>query len=162
MTKRAFILRMISILMVIALVVVIIIYLAGSSGSKKPVSEVASSIIGLFENERSELGQERMFKKHYGLNARDYSGVVLYSPISNMDAEELLLVKLTDESQADELTAAVETRLDSQTNVYEGYAPQQFELCRNAVIDLQGNYLLFVVHEDAALIDEAFRNALKD
>lgn len=162
MTKRAFILRMISILMVIALVVVIIVYLAGSSGSKKPVSEVASSIIGLFENERSELSQERMFKKHYGLNARDYSGVVLYSPISNMDAEELLLVKLTDESQADELTAAVETRLDSQTNVYEGYAPQQFELCRNAVIDLQGNYLLFVVHEDAALIDEAFRNALKD
>ena len=162
MTSRAFILRIISILMVIALVVVIIVYLASGSGSKKPVSEVASSLIGLFENERSELSQERMFKKHYGLNAQDYSGVILYSPISNMDAEELLLVKLTEESQADELMNAVQARLDSQMNVYDGYAPQQYELCRNAIIDLQGNYLLFVVHEDAAVIDEAYQKALKD
>ena len=162
MTKRAFILRIVSILMVIALVVVIIVYLAGSSGSKKTVSEVAPALISLFDNERSELSQERMFKKHYGLNAQDYAGVILYSPISNMDAEELLLVKLADESQAEELTAAVEARLNSQTNVYEGYAPAQYDLCKNAVIDLQGNYLLFVIHEDAALIDEAYRKALKD
>ena len=162
MTKRAFLLRIISILMVLALLVVIIVYLTRSSGSRRSAEEVAAQITGLFENERSSLSQERMFKKHYGFNARDYDGVILYSPISNMDAEELLLVKLKSEEQADELVASVEKRLESQMNIYEGYAPPQYELCRNAVIDLQGNFLLYVVHEDADRIDEVYRQALKD
>ena len=161
MTKRAFFLRILSILMVIALVAVIIVYLAGSSGSEKPIDEVAAPVISLFENEKSEHSQDRMFKKHYSFNAQDYDGVVLYSPVSNMDAEELLIVKLAEEDQAEELVAAVESRLDSQMNVFEGYAPQPYALCQNAIIDLQGNYLLFVVHENATLIDDAFRSALK-
>ncbi|MBQ9030441.1 MAG: DUF4358 domain-containing protein [Parasporobacterium sp.] len=162
MTRRAFLLRILSILMVIALAVVIIVSLSRSSGSSRPVGEVASAITGLFENEKSQLSPERTFRKLYGLNAQDYEGVVLYSPISNMDAEELLLVKLKNEDQAEELVAAVEKRLQTQTGIYEGYAPPQYELCQNGVIDLQGNYLLYVVHADADRIDAEYQKALRE
>ena len=162
MTKRAFILRIVSIVMVIALAVVIIVSLSRPQGSEKPIEEISGRLIPLFENEYAQLSPERMFKKHYGFNTRDYEGVVLYSPISNMDAQELLLVKLSEENQAQSLLSAVEERLSSQKNIYEGYAPAQYALCENAVIDLKGNYLLFVVHENADQIDEAFQKALRD
>ena len=160
--RRAKILRFISLLMTVALVAVIFVYLIQSEGSSKPIDEVAAQVTGLFENEKSEKSPERMLKKHYGLNAQDYEGVVLYSPISNMDAEEMLIVKLASEDQMNELTEAVQERLDSKTNIYEGYAPEQYDLCTHAVIDPEGNYFLFVVHEDADNIQEAFRKALKN
>jgi len=141
---------------------VIFVYLLQSEGSNKPVEEVAAQVTVLFENEKSEKSPERMLKKHYGLNAQDYDGVVLYSPISNMDAEELLIVKLQSAQQMDELTEAVQERLDSQINIYEGYAPEQYDLCSHAVLDPEGNYFLFVVHADADRIQDAFRKALKN
>lgn len=160
MIRRALILRVISVSMVIALAVVIIVSLSGSNGSTKTVEEVAGQVTGLFENDRSEKSPERMFRKHYGLNAQDYDGVELYSPISNMDAEELLIVKLRDPEQMQELRDAAEVRLQSQTNIYEGYAPAQYELCCNAVFCEEGNFFLFVIHENADQIEAAFKGAL--
>ena len=160
--RRARILRFISLLMTAALVVVIFVYLVRSEGSSKPIDEVAAQVTGLFENDKSEKSPERMLKKHYGLNAQDYEGVVLYSPISNMDAEELLIVKLLSADQMDPLMEAVQERLDSQTNIYEGYAPEQYDLCTHAVLDPEGNYFLFVVHENADQIQDAFRQALRN
>jgi len=160
MIRRALILRIISVSMVIALAAVIIVSLSGSSESSRSVDEVAAQVTGLFENDKSEKSPERMFKKHYGLNAQDYEGVVLYSPISNMDAEELLIVKVSDPEQMDALVQAVKDRLETQTNIYEGYAPAQYDLCLHAVTCEEGNFLLFVVHENADQIEAAFKKAL--
>ncbi|MCF0229242.1 MAG: DUF4358 domain-containing protein [Parasporobacterium sp.] len=160
MVNRAFVLRIISFLMVAGLVIVIIVSMSGSRGSRKSIDEVSPVLIQLFENDRTELSPERMFKKHYGFNAADFDGVVLYSPKSNMDAEELLIVKLADENQGEALLAAAEQRRADQMNIYEGYAPEQYDLCKNGIADLQGNYFLYVVHENAAEIDSSFRKAL--
>ena len=147
--------------MVAALIVVIIISMSGGSNSTKTIDEVSPAVVAAFENDKSEKSPERVLKKNFGFNASDFDGVVLYSPISNMDAEELLIVKLADEEQADELIEAIETRVASQMNIYDGYAPEQYNLCQNAIIDQQGNYILYVVHENAVNIDSIFRAALK-
>ena len=78
-----------------------------------------------------------------------------------MDAEEMLIVKLKDTSQAEAVRAAMEKRQQTQIGIYEGYAPEQLSLCENGIIDVQGNYVLYVVHPDASKIDEAFRAGLK-
>ena len=125
------------------------------------MDEVKPAVVSLFENDNAQESTDRYFKKYYGLNASDYENVVLYFPITNMDAEELLIVKLKDTSQADTVKAACETRQQTQIGIYEGYAPEQLSLCENAIIDVQGNYVLYVVHADAAQIDAAFRASLK-
>lgn len=161
MNKRfLLLLHVISIAMVIALAVVIIIFLTKKSGSEKPIEEVSERAVALFENEKAEKSPERILKKYYGLDANDYEGMVLYFPISNMDAEEMLIIKMADESQADEIRAAMEERNATQSSVFDGYAPEQFDLCSNYIIDVQGNYIIYVVHKDAARIDEAFREGL--
>ena len=158
---RATLLQYVSILMVTALVVITIVSLSGTSVSARTMTEVAPKVVPLFMNDRAEESTDRMLKKYYGLNAADYEAVVLYFPITNMDAQELLLVQLADTSQAEAVQAAMENRQQTQIGIYEGYAPEQLALCEDGIIDVQGNYILYVVHESAAQIDAAFRAALK-
>ncbi len=77
-----------------------------------------------------------------------------------MFANEALLVKLKDISQQEEIVTAIEERIESQLNVFEGYAPREVGLLEDAVVDVQGNYILYIVDGDAALVDEVFRSSL--
>ena len=158
---RANILQLASIIMVAALIAVIISLSSGAAESKKEMNEVAPALVRLFSNDKSAESNDSTFKKYYGLNAADYDAVVLYFPLTNMDAEEMLIVKLKDTSQAEAVRAAMEKRQQTQIGIYEGYAPEQLSLCENGIIDVQGNYVLYVVHPDASKIDEAFRAGLK-
>lgn len=158
---RATILQYLSIAMVIALIVITAVSMSGASESNKSMAEVSPSVIALFENERAAESSDRYLKKYYGLNGADYESVVLYFPITNMDAEELLIIKLRNTAQAESVRAAMEARQQTQIGIYEGYAPEQLALCENGIIDVQGNYVLYVVHKDAVQIDAAFRESLK-
>lgn len=158
--ERALNLHIFLILVTALLVTVIAVCLTGHSQSQKPVGEVAEPVITAFLGDRVQEGTGRILKKYYGLNPEEYDGVVLYYPLTNMDAEELLIIKLADTSQAEEVRNAIENRRSTQIGIYENYAPEQLALCEQAVIDVVGNYILYVVHEDAAAIDAVFRNSL--
>ena len=80
---------------------------------------------------------------------------------ANMEAEELLLLKLRDTSQQEAVRAAVEARLETQKTSFDGYGLEQYDLLTNhSILDIRGNYVLFVVHKDAAAVQQAFRGAL--
>lgn len=146
--------------MVIILFIFIIFLQLGTRESKasiKTVSENVSSSVDLSAMEKST---NRMFKKFYGLNAKDYEGVTLYAPLTNMAAEEILIVKLKDSSQAEAVTQAVNARLETQKSSFEGYGIEQYDLLENHVLDVRGNFILYIVHTDAAKADKAFRDSL--
>ncbi len=146
--------------MIVVLVVVIVGTQVGRRDSNTPIDEVSGAVTANIDMEPLEESTNRMFRKLYGLNASDYDGVVLYSPADYMDAEELLIVKLEEDDQADEVTQAIETRLETQKNSFEGYGVEQFALLEDAVLDVQANYILYVVSADAQEADQAFRGSL--
>jgi len=153
-------LRMFSILLVSLLGVIMILCLSGTRGSTKTMEEVSAPVAAAFRNDRAELREGRILKKYYDLNPGDYEEVLLYFPVTNMDPQELLIIRLRDPSQAQEVTAAIRNRQQVQIGIYEGYAPEQLALCQQGIIDVRGNYILYVVHEDAELIDRIFRESL--
>ena len=78
-----------------------------------------------------------------------------------MMAEELLIVKLSDMGQQDMVRAAVEARIATQKTTFEGYGVEQFEmLSNNAVVEVRGNYILFVVNANSAAAQKAFLGAI--
>lgn len=158
--NKLIITSVISIILLIALVVSIAVSFGGSSGSDKSVEEVKEVIAPLFQNEGAQEVSSRFLRKYYDLNASDYEGVSLFMPNSNMDAQEMLIIKLADTSQAEAVSEAINTRLETQLNAFDGYAPVQYDLCSKAIVDVRGNYILFVIHENAAEIEAAFRRAL--
>ena len=55
----------------------------------------------------------------------------------------------------------MEKRIATQKTTFEGYGVEQFEmLSNNAVVELRGNFVLFVVNPSSAAARDAFLGAL--
>lgn len=148
------------ILMVFALLAFIIVLQRGDKTSTADIGDVATAVTAQLDLSNVQEGTNSDLKKYYGLSASDYEGVVYYAPVSNMDAEELLIIKLKDTSQADAVESAIQSRLETQKNTFDGYGVEQYNLLEKSVLDVKGNYILYVVHADASKADQAFKNSL--
>lgn len=148
-------------IIVLTAVVYLAVLLGGNTVSNADFSQVEQAVVDTVDMTNLQQAENRMVKRLYGLDPGDYEACVLYYPATNMDAEELLLIKLSDTGQQDGVVAAVEQRLQTQRDAFEGYGVEQFDLLTNHyVLQVQGNYALFAVgkfHQDALA---AFRDAL--
>ena len=55
----------------------------------------------------------------------------------------------------------MEARLQTQKNTFDGYGVDQMDLLTNyCVVDVRGNYALFVVSKTSEAAQSAFRDAL--
>lgn len=147
-------------LLLILLLVFIINLLRGDKLSDADISDVADAVTSSVDMTGISAGDNRAVKRLYGINANDYEQVALYTSESTMAVEEILIVKLKDTSQAESVESAVDARVDSQLQSFEGYGPEQCSLLDAHVLDVQGNYILFVVHGEAQAADKAFQNSL--
>lgn len=129
-----------------------------STAAPETVIEAVTSKLDMSEMQEAN---NRMIKRLYGLDPDSFASCILYYPTTNMGAEELLIVKLADISQQDAVRAAVEKRLDTQKTSFDGYGVNQYDMLTNhCVIEIRGNYILFVVHPASASAAQAFLDAL--
>ena len=148
----------------IALVVAIValaVMFGGNQVSDAPFEDVSAAVLEHVDTENMTLAENQMVKRLYGLDPANFEGCVLYYPTTNMMAEEILLIKLTDVSQAEAVQKAMEARLQTQKTTFEGYGVEQFDLLTNyCVLEVRGNYALFVVSKTHTDAYEAFLDAL--
>ena len=146
---------------VAAAVVLLILLAGGERESDAALDDVTAAVIAQLDTSNVQPADNQMIKRLYGLQPSDYEGICLYYPSSNMDAEELLIVKLQDAAQQQSVLDAVERRLQTQKNSFDGYGIEQFDLLENhSVIQAQGNYILFVVSSQSEAAKQAFLDAL--
>ena len=70
-------------------------------------------------------------------------------------------MKLREVSQQETVRQAVEARIATQKNTFEGYGVEQFALLSDhAVVEVRGNYVFFVVNAQSAAARDAFLKAL--
>ena len=148
----------------IALVVAIVslaVMFGGNTLSDAAFEEVSAAVLETVDTENMTLAENQMVKRLYGLDPAAFEGCVLYYPTTNMMAEEILIVKLSDVSQAEAVQQAMEARLQTQKTTFEGYGVEQFDLLTNySVIEVKGNYVLFVVGKTCTDAHKAFLGAL--
>lgn len=146
----------------VALTVVLIVsYAMKNKVSNADIKDVAEAVTAQIDTENMQQADNQMIKRLYGINPEDYEGCVLYYPNTNMDAEELLIVKLSDVSQQSDLLTAAEKRIDTQKKTFDGYGVEQFALLTdNSVIQASGNYFLLVVSKTSDKAKSAFLGAL--
>jgi uncharacterized protein YpmB len=153
-------LKVVNFILIALLIVFIAHLLSGGKTSSTPVETVAEKVTAAADLTNVTQADSQKLKKYYGLNANDYEGVAFYLVNSNMDVDEILIVRMKDSAQENALKDAMQTRIDTQTQSFEGYGVNQTKLLKDAVIDVKGNYALLVVNEKAAEADEAFRKSL--
>ena len=144
----------------VALISLIVMF-SGNAISDAEPAQVAEAVTQVIEMENMLEGDNTMIKRFYGLDPSAYEACILYYPTTNMMAEELLIVKLRDVSQQETVRAAAEKRIATQKTTFEGYGPEQFALLSDhSVVEVRGNYVLFVVNERSAAARDAFLDAL--
>jgi len=101
-------------------------------------------------------------KDSNGLNAADYTNIILYYSVTNMGAEEIFFDSTGwSNHKVAEVVQAIEARLAASKEKFcRGYGIEQMELLDNSIINVQGNFILFVVNPNAKEIDQAFRDSL--
>ena len=129
--------------------------------SDAALADVERAVTAQIEMGNMLEGDNQMIRRLYGLDPAAYESCVLYYPTTNMVAEELLIIKLADPAQAESVEAAIEARLETQKASFDGYGIEQYDmLTNNAVVEIRGNYVLFVVNANAAAAQKAFLDAL--
>jgi hypothetical protein len=147
-------------LSVLALLAFLVISLSANHISQAAFSSVQEAVISQADESNMQQADSQMIRRLYGLDPTDYEDILLYCPTTNMGAEELLLVKLKDTSQQDTVTAAIEKRVATQMDSFDGYGVDQYDMLEKSVTEVQGNYILLVVAADPGPVRQAFLGAL--
>ena len=145
---------------VLALICLLTMFGSNKISNADP-AEVEAAVVAQRDMSAMVKADNQMVKRLYGLDPAAFESCILYYPTTNMMAEELLIVKLSDRAQQETVRAAVEARLATQKTTFEGYGVEQFDLLsNNSVIEVRGNYVLFVVNAACADARKAFLGAL--
>ena len=145
----------------VALLLIFIVFdLSDGSLSSAKIETVTKNVAEAAGFSKENLAENRMIKRFYGLNAKDYEGAVLYAPSDNMDVHELFIVKLKDTSQSGDVEKAIKDRLETQLTSFEGYGAEQTALLKKHVLVVKGNYILYAVGEQAGDARKAFLKSI--
>ena len=146
--------------LVILLIAFLVLLQSDGKISDTSIEDVSAAATDSLDMSAMQVADSNMIKRLYGLNPSEYEGIVLYYPVTNMDAQELLIVRMKDTSQQDTVAASIESRLTAQKNSFEGYGVEQFELLSNSITEISGNYAFFIVHPDAKTVLANIRKVL--
>lgn len=147
-------------LCVAALIVMLTLMLSANRESNTDFETMSGAVTAAADLSTMAEGDNQTLKRLYGLSAADYDGFLLYYPTTNMGAEELLVIKLADKDQQQAVSDAIVSRKKKQMDSFEGYGIDQYAMLEKSIVEVQGNYILFVSAADPAAVQKAFLGAL--
>ncbi|NEZ44256.1 DUF4358 domain-containing protein [Paenibacillus alvei] len=106
-------------------------------------------------------GDAHKLKKLYDLGTEQVEDFLVYTASSNVRADEIVVMKVKDESQIDNVKASIARRIDAQAVKFKDYRPDEYALLEKHVLKVKSHYVLFAVSADAEQIEKAFDEALK-
>lgn len=147
-------------LCVLLLVVFVFLLIGTNKVSDKTAQEVSSQIVKVMDAKGLDECNKSKFKKEFGLDANAYDSVVYLASDSVMDVRELLIVRLKDSSQAEELTNKIESRIKDKAALFKGYAPEESALLENYILKKDAGFVFFAVCQNSDAVLSAFKKAL--
>lgn len=136
------------------------IFMSGCGNSQdKSLGDIEKDISSKVSLDKMEKGTSKTLKRYYGLNSNELEDFILYTPKSTMDVDEMLMVKVKDESQIQSIEDVIDSRVNKQLESFSGYGPKQCELLDNYEIKVKGKYIFFAVSEKAQEMKDAFKES---
>lgn len=149
--------RYIVFLMILAFISVLMLFMSGSS---RPFEEVEQSVEGALDGSGLTKQDNSRLKRNFGLNAADYEGVLYYSAESNISADEVILIKVSDEKQTAQVVDAINERTDARIEDFESYLPEEAQLLQDARQSVRGDYIFYAVSSKADQYLNTFNKSL--
>lgn len=146
--------------LILFIVLYIIFVYSYTSTKDVPFDKAEKALKNSINDENMLDVSSRGLKRYYGFNTAEYEGVMMYISNNGMSAEEILLIKVNDDTQINELEEAIRQRIKNRINDFKNYAPDQAELLKNAEIIIKGKYIFVAVSKNAGTYKKIFLQSL--
>lgn len=149
---------------VFALTVIMVIILALLTGcSSKDTTSKEPSIDEIDQNINDDVDISNMvesdsdkLEKLYDIDIDKVDNFKLYTAKTNIEANELLILKVKNEEDIGDIKEDINDRIESQTNSFKDYLPDEYFLIEKHVLKSNGNYIIFIICEEAEKIESLF------
>ena len=121
--------------LIIAAVLLIIPFLKDQTSID--MDDLAKALQEKHNSEYISEGDKSGLRKFYHINFDDVERFILYIPATSMRVNEVAIIQ------------AKIKRKEEQLHAFEGYGIEQCELLKQAILMRKGNYVIYVVGEDA-------------
>lgn len=106
-------------------------------------------------------GDGKTLRKLYGINKEEVDKFLLYAPKSNMDADEILILKIKSQDDLKAIKEKVQSRIDKQEKSFMQYRPKEYEIIKKCVLKEEGEYLIFIISKDSSMIENIVDSCFK-
>lgn len=135
---------------------------ASSSAGKNPTTtEIVETIQQDVDLSNLKQGDGEKLQKYYDIKPEDVEEFAIYTPSTNIKADEMVIIKAKDEKDVDAIKEKLEKRAEEQGKSFKDYLPEQYALIQNKLLKSNKNYVIFVISKDKDKIEEDFDNSLK-
>lgn len=149
---------------VFALTVIMVIILTLLTGcSSKDTTSKEPSIDEIDQNINDDVDISNMvesdsdkLEKLYDIDIDKVENFKLYTAKTNIEANELLILKVKNEEDIGDIKEDINDRIESQTNSFKDYLPDEYFLIEKHVLKSNGNYIIFIICEEAEKIESLF------
>jgi len=106
-------------------------------------------------------GDEETLTFLYEVTMDDIEEFMLYTAPSNIQADELAIIKVKDRSKLEKIKSHMAQRVENQAASFKDYLPEEYALIERHVLKSRGNYILLAISDEADQIEEIFDESFK-
>ncbi|WP_041139230.1 DUF4358 domain-containing protein [Beduini massiliensis] len=139
-------------LFLIAVAVVMLAYPFRYKISLVTIDKIQPYLDDYIESENVFLASTRNVNQDYGLRSDDYDGILLYESKESTEVNEIMVVKVKNSAQREEVKKAMEKRIDKRIKIFEGYGPDQTALLKESRIRDKKGYVVLIISPNAETI----------
>lgn len=100
-------------------------------------------------------------KKDYGFNINDYGEAFYYGYESIMDCDKVIVIKLNSGADGSQIISSIRDKNDELKKLFQSYAPDQYTILNNCVLEKKGQYIVYIVSEKASEIKSTIIDCIK-
>ena len=130
------------------------------SAKDVPMANIEKKLLKNKYVKEMQVQTPRELERYMQISASDYDGFFYARSVNNLAVDEVLVIKVKSREQLNHLKDAVDNRLKQQTTNYQGYAPKQVSMLKNAKTFTKGNYIFYCVSKKPDSISEDFTDVI--
>lgn len=130
-------------------------------GAEESKAEEAKSVQDIYEEitQKVELCSpvtmtDSFISNYYGIDPDKLEEYVFSMSEDATSAETIIIMKVRNEADTEEISAALETVRDEKSGEMKDYLPAQFEIVDKSSVKTEGSYVYLVISEQADAIEK--------
>lgn len=151
---------------ILILLFLVVILLASCSPAEQviediDISKLEEEIYSNLDLMSVEEGNGEDLERFYKIDPNDLLEYFTYTPKTNLEASETLVLKVEDSKDLKEIKAKLENRIESQDESFKDYLPDEHYLIEKSILKTKGDYILYSVSENNDEIEDVFNRFFK-